>query len=81
MDNMYNQITEEYLNLGWMEEELKIEQLSDVLSNYVYLPHYKLDEIAERIVKNVGESEDEDEIKDVICSIIDEQIDDIRPLS
>lgn len=78
---MFSQIAEEYLELGWLEEELKIEQLSDVLSNYVYLPHYKLDEIAERIVKNVGESDNEDEIKDVIRSIIDEQLDDIRPLS
>ena len=52
---MVNEIVEDYLSLGWLNDELKIEQLTDILSNHVYLPIFKLEEIAKIVRREIDE--------------------------
>lgn len=78
---MVNEIVEDYLSLGWLNDELKIEQLTDILSNHVYLPIFKLEEIATRIVESVGDSDDEEEIAKIVRGEIDEVLEDVKVLS
>lgn len=78
---MFDALVEEYMNLGWMDEELKVEQLIDILSSHVYLPPFKLEQIAKEIVKRTGDSDDENLISKIVNDVIETVLDDIKPMS
>lgn len=78
---MFDALVEEYMNLGWMDEELKVEQLIDILSSHVYLPTFKLEQIAKEIVERTGDSDDENLISKIVNDVIETVLDDIKPMS
>lgn len=70
-EERWDEIVEEYLNLGLLDEELKTEQFTDVLSGYFHnVPISTLEVWSQRIVHTLGDEDEEERIKRVIQRVV-----------
>ena len=65
----YNELVYIYLSTGWMDEELRIEQLADNLPG----AFSQREALAKRIVEACREEDDEDLLADIIRKCCEEE--------
>lgn len=64
----YNELVYIYLSTGWMDEELRIEQLADNLPG----SFYQSEALTKRIVEACREEDNEDRLADIIRKCCEE---------